>query len=59
MGARLVTVREYAERFGISEDTVRRWARKGIGPRPIKIGPRAVRYRETDINAYLEERVPA
>ncbi|MGH3810268.1 MAG: helix-turn-helix transcriptional regulator, partial [Pseudonocardiaceae bacterium] len=44
--------RELARRCDVSVDTVRRWARTGIGPRPFRIGARAVRYRPEDVREW-------
>ena len=40
----LYTRREAAEYLKKGESTLERWARLGIGPKPLKIGPRDVRY---------------
>jgi hypothetical protein len=40
----LYTRREAAEYLKKSEPTLERWARLGIGPKPLKVGPRDVRY---------------
>jgi predicted DNA-binding transcriptional regulator AlpA len=40
----LYTRREAAEYLKKSEPTLERWAKLGIGPKPIKLGPRSVRY---------------
>ncbi|QQM41996.1 helix-turn-helix transcriptional regulator [Streptomyces liliifuscus] len=48
-----MTRREYASLAGVHPDTVKRWARLGIGPRPRKIGPRLVRYNPTEVCKYL------
>ena len=40
----LLTRREAAEYLRKSEPTLERWARLGIGPKPMKVGPRSVRY---------------
>jgi predicted DNA-binding transcriptional regulator AlpA len=40
----LFTRREAAEYLRKSEPTLERWAAQGIGPKPIKIGPRSIRY---------------
>jgi len=34
--------------------TLERWASAGIGPRPIKVGPRAVRYRRSEVRDWLD-----
>ncbi|WP_043615260.1 helix-turn-helix transcriptional regulator [Nonomuraea candida] len=52
-----------AERCGISVRTLERWAELGIGPRPIRLGPRLIRYRDAEVEAWLngaaEGEVPA
>jgi hypothetical protein len=40
----LYTRREEAEYLRKSVPTLERWARLGIGPKPIKVGPRDVGY---------------
>jgi predicted DNA-binding transcriptional regulator AlpA len=40
----LLTRREAAEYLRKSAPTLERWAAQGIGPKPIKVGPRSVRY---------------
>ncbi|MNG81186.1 Prophage CP4-57 regulatory protein (AlpA) [compost metagenome] len=50
----LLTDKEAAAEFGISRPTLWRW-RKNVPnfPQPISIGPRAVRYRRADIEAFI------
>lgn len=50
----LLDDKETAAEFGISRPTLWRW-RKSIPnfPQPIRIGPRAVRYRRADIEAFI------
>jgi predicted DNA-binding transcriptional regulator AlpA len=40
----LYTRKEAARYLKKSEPTLERWAAQGIGPQPLKIGPRSVRY---------------
>ena len=40
----------------ISPRTLQRWRVEGVGPKWIKVG-RLVRYRRSDLEAYLETRV--
>lgn len=49
----LIDRTQFASLVPASPSTVKRWARDGIGPRPIKIGPRMVRYRREDVEAFL------
>ncbi|RBY94944.1 hypothetical protein DQ244_01575 [Blastococcus sp. TBT05-19] len=51
--------RELEARTGASLSTLKRWARLGIGPRPIKVGPRMVRYRRDEVDAWLAGRPAA
>jgi excisionase family DNA binding protein len=50
---RLVTARELAEHLGLSPDTVLDWFEAGRLP-GFKLGGRAVRFRESEILAWLE-----
>jgi excisionase family DNA binding protein len=52
---RLLTARELAERLGVSTETVLRWARRGRLP-AVYLSSRAIRFREADIDAWLEQR---
>lgn len=49
-----LTVREAAERAGVTEPTVRRWFRDDSVPiNRYRVGPRAVRVSEEELNAFL------
>jgi excisionase family DNA binding protein len=48
-----MTAHEFAAEVQVSVDTVRRWARTGVGPRPVRLGCRAVRYRRVDVDAWI------
>ena len=49
MAEKHLTVKELAEREGVSVLTVYGWNRDRTGPRPMKIGGRLVRYRLEDV----------
>jgi len=51
---KLLSQRELRNLLSQSDSTLERWRREGKGPRFIKIG-RSVRYRESDVEAFLEE----
>jgi predicted DNA-binding transcriptional regulator AlpA len=51
----LITRRAVAERTTVSVDTLVRWARQGIGPKPIKLGPRRVGYSAAEVEKWLEQ----
>ena len=53
---RLLTQREAAYALRLSERTVERLRVSGAGPCFVKAG-RAVRYREIDLEAWIEQRV--
>ncbi|WP_119335144.1 helix-turn-helix transcriptional regulator [Hydrogenophilus thermoluteolus] len=40
----------------ISRPTIYRWAREGLFPAPLKLGPRAIGWRADEIDAWLESR---
>ena len=41
---------------GLSRSTIYKWMNEGSFPKPVKLGPRAVGWREADINEWLETR---
>jgi len=53
---RLLTRREIEARYGISKRFLEISAQRGDGPPRIRIGTRMVRYRVTDIEAWLDAR---
>jgi excisionase family DNA binding protein len=54
MSERLLTARELGEFLGLSPSTVLDWHEAGRIP-SFKLGGRAVRFRESEILAWLEE----
>lgn len=48
----LILKSETARLFRVSVRTLERWARAGIGPTPIKVGPRLVRYDRAEVDHY-------
>ena len=47
------TVNEVAAKLQLSKATLNRWRVTGEGPKFLKLGG-AIRYRETDVNDWLE-----
>lgn len=43
---------DLAARFGVSRNTIWRWARSGAFPRPVRIGPSATRWALAEIEAF-------
>ena len=52
----LLTRREVERRTGLSRSTIYRKMRDGTFPVPLKVSERAVRWRESDIRAYVDSR---
>jgi excisionase family DNA binding protein len=50
----LMKTREVAEYLSVSVQTLRNWARDGVGPRSFRVG-RDRRYRRDEVDAWLEE----
>ena len=48
---RLLTPQEVAERWALSEDTLRRWRSEGCGPNYVRLGGR-IRYRLAEVMRY-------
>ena len=59
MGDRLLRLREVKEITGMGRSTVYRRMQEGDFPRPVKIGPAAVRWRESEVDAWVESRPKA
>ena len=51
---RLLTQKEVKVITGLADSTLEQWRLKGKGPKFIKLG-RLVRYRLSDLNAYIAE----
>lgn len=51
----LMTEAELAEFLAVNRSTLRVWAREGIGPRRLQIGPRCVRYSKADGARWLAQ----
>ena len=45
------------EKTGLSRSTIYEKMKSGSFPRPIKLGPRAVGWVETEVDAWLEDRI--
>lgn len=52
----LLRPKDVAALIGIPEGTLKSWRRRGVGPRSFPIGPRAVAYRRSVVEAYIAER---
>jgi predicted DNA-binding transcriptional regulator AlpA len=52
----LLSQREVAVRLGISARTVEGWRARGVGPPYLRLSARAVRYRSSDLEQWLNQR---
>lgn len=52
----IFTTREAAKYLGLSMSTLNKWRCYGFGPKYLKLG-RAVRYRQEELDLYLEGRL--
>lgn len=46
--------REIATLLNVHRDTVKRWAKNGQMPQPVRFSERAVRWRAADIREWME-----
>lgn len=53
----LICTKAAAARLGISHQTLEKWRSQDRGPRFCKIGGKTVRYRQSDLEAFIEEAV--
>ena len=53
---RLLTLHEVQDKCRLSRSTIYRLMREGRFPLPIRVGPRAVRWLESEIDEYLAGR---
>lgn len=52
--SRLISAAEIGTRFGVSDETINRWADEGRIPPSVKFGRRR-RWRESDIDEFIEK----
>jgi len=52
---KLLNPKELGEVLGVPLGTIYRWNHRGGGPTPIRVG-RHVRYRQADVQAWLDDR---
>lgn len=51
-----MNTRDAAEYLGLSHHTLNQWRHQGRGPFFVRMG-RAIRYRKSDLDSYLEESI--
>lgn len=53
----LLTQNQAAEYLGINKRTLENWRYAGRGPEYVRLSHRAVRYRQSDLEKFVDERV--
>ena len=53
----LLAEKEAAKILGFSERTLQKWRNLGGGPRFVRVSRRAIRYRQVDLDAWIESRL--
>jgi predicted DNA-binding transcriptional regulator AlpA len=56
MAESLLTRADVAKQLGVSPKTLAQWAWRQQGPRLLKFGKTVVRYRQSDVDAWLASR---
>ena len=56
MADRMLGIAELEDRIGVTRNTIYVEMREGRFPRPLQIGRRAVRWPESEIQAWLDDR---
>jgi excisionase family DNA binding protein len=52
-----MTPQQAAKYLGVSEAALRLWRSRGEGPRHFKAGEKLIRYRRSDLDAWIESRL--
>ena len=56
MNTRILRMREVIQRIGLSRSTIYKLMENDEFPRPMKLGSQAIGWRDTDIDAWIENR---
>lgn len=54
---KLLNTKEAAALLGLSPQTLEKWRSMGVGPAYLKLGNKAVRYRHSELLAFIERGV--
>ncbi len=57
MQTTILRLPDVLDKISVSRSTIYHWVSKGSFPRPIRLGRRAVGWREADVNAWIAARV--
>ena len=50
-----LSLREIATLLGISQRTIRRWSKSGKFPRPVRLGPKLLRWDKAKFKSWCKE----
>lgn len=50
----LLATKQAAIYLGLSPYTLEKWRTQGIGPRFVRLGAKAIRYRKSDLDAFID-----
>lgn len=53
----MITVDEAAEEVSVHRSTLLRWAKQGLAPQPVVLGPQRIGFVRAEIVAWLRERI--
>ncbi|MGE0109595.1 MAG: helix-turn-helix transcriptional regulator [Bdellovibrionales bacterium] len=56
MSEKILRKHAVLERIGVKNSTLYEWIKKGSFPKPFALGARAVGWRESVVNAWIEEK---
>lgn len=56
-GRRLIRMKEVMDRTGLAKSTIYDWMKQGVFPQPVPLGGITVAWLESDIDAWIEERL--
>ena len=56
MAEKMLRRQEVEARVGIARSTIYQWVSEGRFPAPLKLGPRLIAWRESDLDRWLEAR---
>lgn len=56
---RLLTIDEAAAILRLNPKTLANYAWQGVGPRRVRLNSRSIRYRRSDLQAYIDSKVEA
>jgi prophage regulatory protein len=59
MATKILRLIGVLDALGISKSTVYQWVADGKFPAPIRLGPRSVGWKQSDVEAWLESRQSA